>query len=51
MVAAALEMWPRMWGNPVLKFEIARIPTVWWLRPVRIEARVGEHSGVTWKLA
>lgn len=27
------------------------MPTVWWLRPVRREARVGEQSAVTWKLA
>ncbi len=39
-----------MFGKPVLKFEIDRIPTSWWLRPVRSAARVGEHSGVTWKL-
>jgi hypothetical protein len=26
-----------------------RMPTSWWLRPVSSEARVGEHSGVTWK--
>src|ERR1700683_803606 len=24
------------------------IPTAWWLRPVKKEARVGEHSEVTW---
>ena len=42
-------MRPRMCGKPVLKLEIARMPTVWWLRPVSSAARVGEHSGVTWK--
>ena len=25
------------------------IPTAWWLRPVKNEARVGEHREVTWK--
>src|SRR5215471_13410765 len=24
------------------------IPTLWWLRPVRSAARVGEHSAVVW---
>ena len=38
-----------MLGNPELQFEIPRIPTLWWLRPVRSAARVGEQSGVTWK--
>ena len=38
-----------MFGKPVLKFETARMPTLWWLRPVSSAARVGEHSGVTWK--
>ena len=38
-----------MFGKPVLKFEMQRIPTLWWLRPVSSAARVGEHSGVTWK--
>ena len=38
-----------MCGYPLSKFEIARMPTVWWLRPVSSAARVGEHSGVTWK--
>ncbi len=49
MVAAWLVMCPRMLGNPVLKFASDRIPTSWWLRPVSSAARVGEHSGVTWK--
>ena len=49
MVAAWLVMWPRMCGKPVLKLDTERIPTVWWLRPVSSAARVGEHSGVTWK--
>ena len=48
-VAAWFEMWPVMFGKPVLKFEMQRIPTLWWLRPVSSAARVGEHSGVTWK--
>src|SRR4051794_34003464 len=25
------------------------MPTAWWLRPVRMQARVGEQSAVTWK--
>ncbi len=50
MVAAWWLTRPRMCGKPVLKLEIARIPTVWWLRPVSSAARVGEHRGVTWKL-
>ena len=25
------------------------IPTAWWLRPVKNDALVGEHSDVTWK--
>ena len=49
IVAAWCEMRPRMCGKPVLKFEMQRIPTLWWLRPVSRAARVGEHSGVTWK--
>ncbi len=48
-VAARWVTEPRMWGKPVLKFEIDRIPTVWWFRPVSSAARVGEHRGVTWK--
>ncbi len=43
-------MLPRMLGKPVLKFDSDRIPTSWWFRPVSSAARVGEHSGVTWKL-
>ena len=38
-----------MWGNPVFQLLTPRMPTVWWLRPVSSDARVGEHSGVTWK--
>jgi hypothetical protein len=38
-----------MFGKPVLKFEMQRMPTLWWLRPVSSAARVGEHNGVTWK--
>src|SRR5665213_471323 len=40
-----------MLGNPELQLEMPRMPTEWWLRPVRRAARVGEQSGVTWKLA
>ena len=39
-----------MLGNPVRKLEIARMPTAWAERPVKSDARVGEHSGVAWKL-
>src|ERR1700689_101312 len=38
-----------MLGKPVLQFDSPRIPTLWWFRPVRSAARVGEQSGVTWK--
>ena len=48
-MVAWLVMCPRMWGYPLSKLEMARMPTAWWLRPVSREARVGEHSGVTWK--
>jgi hypothetical protein len=33
-----------------MKFETERMPTACGARPVRSAARVGEHSGVTWKL-
>ena len=49
MVAAWLVMWPSWFGNPVRKLASERIPTACWDRPVSSEARVGEHSGVTWK--
>jgi hypothetical protein len=26
------------------------MPLLWWLRPERRHARVGEHSAVVWKL-
>jgi hypothetical protein len=29
---------------------IAAVPTLWWLRPDRSAARVGEQSAVVWKL-
>jgi hypothetical protein len=38
-----------MLGKPVLQFESPRMPTLWWFLPVSSAARVGEHSGVTWK--
>ena len=50
MVPAERAILPRMLGNPVSKLETARMPTAWWLRPVRRQARVGEHSAVVWKL-
>ena len=49
MVAAWLEIWAFWLGKPVWKLETTRIPTAWGFRPVSSEARVGEHSGVTWK--
>ncbi len=49
MVAAWFEMCPSWWGNPVRKFDIALIPTACCDLPVSSDARVGEHSGVTWK--
>jgi hypothetical protein len=48
-VAAWFEMCPNWFGNPVSKFDRARIPTACWERPVSSDARVGEHRGVTWK--
>ena len=50
MVAAALVMCPSWCGNPVRQLETPRSPTACWERPVSSAARVGEHSGVTWKL-
>ena len=50
MVAARLVMRARWWGKPLSKLAMARMPTVWGLRPVSSAARVGEHIGVTWKL-
>ena len=38
-----------MCGKPVFQLLTPRMPTSWWLRPVSSDARVGEHSGVTWK--
>ena len=49
-MAACGLTYPRMLGNPVLKLDTARMPTVWWLRPVMKLARVGEHRAVVWKL-
>ena len=46
---AWLLMCPSMLGKPVRKFDTARIPTACCERPVSNDARVGEHSGVTWK--
>ncbi len=36
-------------GAEVAISVIAPIPTEWWLRPVSIACRVGEHSAVVWK--
>ena len=36
-------------GNPIDSSTSAPTPTAWWLRPLRRQARVGEHSGVAWK--
>jgi hypothetical protein len=47
-VAARGLMPPRMCGKPVFQFDTPRMPTAWWLRPVRRHARVGEHSAVVW---
>ena len=49
-VAAWLETWPIWCGYPVRKFDSVRRPTACCDRPVSSAARVGEHSGVTWKL-
>jgi len=48
-VAALGVMPPRMCGKPVFQFDTARIPTLWWLRPVSRHARDGEHNAVVWK--
>ena len=39
-----------MFGKPESMFEMPRIRTACWLRPVSSAARVGEHSAVVWKL-
>ena len=36
-------------GADVAISVIAPMPTEWWLRPVSIAWRVGEHSAVVWK--
>ncbi len=36
-------------GAEVAISVMAPIPTEWWLRPVSIACRVGEHSAVVWK--
>ena len=38
-------------GNPVDHSAMMPMPTLWALRPVRRQARVGEHIAVVWKLA
>src|SRR5262249_3371553 len=35
-------------GYPVANSVMLPMPTLWWLRPVRSAARVGEHSAVVW---
>ena len=50
MVDAEFEMWPSWCGNPVRQLETPRSPTACCDLPVSNAARVGEHSGVTWKL-
>ena len=37
-------------GKPVVASPIQAMPTVVWLRPVNIAARVGEQRAVVWKL-
>jgi|GEM_PF-3442937 len=48
MVAAESGRMPVYPGARVLISAITPIPTLWWLRPVRVAARVGEHSAVVW---
>ena len=43
-------MCPSWFGKPVRKLATERMPTACGARPVSSDARVGEHSGVTWKL-
>jgi len=38
-------------GKPSDVSVIADNPSVWWLRPVSNEPRVGVHSAVVWKFA
>ena len=47
-VAARLDMAPLPLGYARAQFETERMPTVWWLRPVRRQAREGEQSVVVW---
>ena len=36
--------------KPVFQLLTPRMPTLWWLRPLSRQARVGEHNAVVWKL-
>ena len=44
--APAIAWYP---GKPIDSSTSAPTPTEWWLRPLRRQARVGEHKGVAWK--
>jgi len=44
-------IWPLLPGKPVAPSVMQAMPLEWWLRPVRKQAREGEHSAVVWKLA
>jgi hypothetical protein len=49
MVPALLATVPVQFGKPVFQLASPRMPTEWWLRPVKSAARVGEQSAVVWK--
>ena len=46
IVAHSNGMWPLEPGKPVVASAMQAMPFVVWLRPVRSEERVGEHSAV-----
>jgi hypothetical protein len=48
MVAVSNGMCPLEPGKPVVASAMHAIPTVVWLRPVSIAARVGEQIAVVW---
>ena len=50
IVALSNGMWPLEPGNPVVASAMQAMPLVVWLRPVRRDERVGEHSAVVCKL-
>jgi hypothetical protein len=47
-VAAEAGRVPLYPGAALAISEMTPIPTLWWLRPVSVAARVGEHRAVVW---